>query len=110
MGCNSCNGVGPIAKVEGRIKGSDYIRLLSKHLLPYMQSMVSNYVLWMTMLVGLTQVWSNHVYTVKLRIFTKLKITSNIRSCREVCARPACSPLLLLEHTALVYVLPALPC
>ena len=43
-GCISCDGVGTIAKVEGRMKGSDYIRLLSKHLLPYMRSMGSNYI------------------------------------------------------------------
>ena len=34
-GCISCDGIGPITKVEGRMNGKDYIRLLSRHLLPY---------------------------------------------------------------------------
>ena len=42
-GCNSCDGIGPITKVE-RMNGKDYIRLVSKHLLPYMQSMGSSVV------------------------------------------------------------------
>ena len=42
MGCISCDGIGPITKVEGRMNGKDYIRLLSRHLLPYMQSMGSS--------------------------------------------------------------------
>ena len=37
-GCISCDGVGPLAKIEGRMKGKDYIDLLSANLLPYMQS------------------------------------------------------------------------
>ena len=36
-GCISCDGIGPITKMEGSMNGKDYIRLLSKHLLPYMQ-------------------------------------------------------------------------
>ena len=43
-GCISSNGIGPITKVEGRMKGKDYIRLISRHLLLYMQSMGSSYV------------------------------------------------------------------
>lgn len=43
-GCISCDGIGPIAKVEGRMCGKDYIQLLSTSLLPYMQSMGSDYV------------------------------------------------------------------
>ena len=39
-GCISCDGIGLITKVEGRMNGKDYIRLLSRHLLPYMQSCV----------------------------------------------------------------------
>ena len=34
-GCISCDGIGLIAKAEGRMNGKDYIRLLSRHLLPY---------------------------------------------------------------------------
>ena len=43
-GCISCDGIGPFIKVEGRMNGKDYIRLLSRHLLPHMQSMGSSYV------------------------------------------------------------------
>ena len=43
-GCNSCDGIGPITKVDGRKNGKDYIRLLFRHLLPCMQSMGSSYV------------------------------------------------------------------
>ena len=43
-GCISCDEIGWITKVEGRMNGNDYIRLLSRHLLPYMQSMGSRYV------------------------------------------------------------------
>ena len=42
-GCISCDGIGPITKVEGRMNGKDYIILLSL-LLPYTQSMGSSYV------------------------------------------------------------------
>ena len=42
-GCISCDGIGYITKVEGRMNSKDYIRLLSRHLLPYMQSMGSSY-------------------------------------------------------------------
>ena len=31
-------GTGLITKMEGRMNGKDYSRLLSRHLLPYMQS------------------------------------------------------------------------
>ena len=37
-GCISCDGIGPITKVEGRMIGKDYIRLLSRHLLPYIDN------------------------------------------------------------------------
>ena len=37
-GCISCEGTGPITKMEGRMNGKDYSRLLSRNLLPYMQS------------------------------------------------------------------------
>ena len=37
-GCISCEGTGLITKMEGRMNGKDYSRLLSRHLLPYMQS------------------------------------------------------------------------
>ena len=37
-GCISCEGTGLITKMEGRMNGTDYSRLLSIHLLPYMQS------------------------------------------------------------------------
>ena len=48
-GCISCEGTGLITKVEGRMNGKDYIRLLPRHLLPYMQSMESLVMcLWMT--------------------------------------------------------------
>ena len=40
-GCISCDEIGWITKVEGRMNGKDYIGLLSRHLLPYMQSMES---------------------------------------------------------------------
>ena len=43
-GCISCGGIGPITKVDGRMNGKDYIIVLSRHLLPYMQSMGSSYV------------------------------------------------------------------
>ena len=35
--CNGVGmyGIGPITKMEGRMNGKDYIRLLSRHLLPY---------------------------------------------------------------------------
>ena len=41
-----CNGVGPITKVEGiqKWKEERLIKILSRHLLPYMQSMGSSYV------------------------------------------------------------------
>ena len=42
-GCISCDGIG-ITKVEGRMNGNDYRRLLSNHLLPYSLSMGSSYV------------------------------------------------------------------
>ena len=42
--CISCDGIGPITKVEGRMNGKDYIKIVSRHLLPYMQSMGSSYV------------------------------------------------------------------
>ena len=42
-GCISCDGVGPLAKIDGRMKGKDYIDLLSANLLPYMQSMGPEY-------------------------------------------------------------------
>ena len=38
-GCISCDGVGPLAKIDGGMKGKDYIDLLSANLFPYMQSM-----------------------------------------------------------------------
>ena len=38
LGCISCEGTGLITKMEGRMNGKDYSRLLSRHLLPYMQS------------------------------------------------------------------------
>ena len=37
-GCVSCEGTGLITKMEGRMNGKDYSKLLSRHLLPYMQS------------------------------------------------------------------------
>ena len=37
-GCISCEGTGLITKMEGRMNGKDYSRLLFRHLLPYMQS------------------------------------------------------------------------
>ena len=37
-GCISCEGTGLITKMEGRMNGTDYSRLLSRYLLPYMQS------------------------------------------------------------------------
>ena len=43
MGCISCDGVGPLAKIDGRMKGKDYIDLLFANLLPYMQSMEPQY-------------------------------------------------------------------
>ena len=43
-GCISCDGVGPIVKVEGRMNGKDYIKLLSNSLLPYMRSMGPEYI------------------------------------------------------------------
>jgi len=42
--CDGVEGVGPIVEVNGKMKGSDYIKLLSAHLLPYMQSMGYNYI------------------------------------------------------------------
>ena len=42
-GCISCYGVDPLAKINGRMKGKDYIDLLSANLLPYMQSMGPRY-------------------------------------------------------------------
>ena len=36
-GCISCDWVGPLAKIDGRMKGKDYIDILSAILLPYMQ-------------------------------------------------------------------------
>ena len=44
-GCISRDGIGPITKVEGRMNGKDYIRLLSRHLLPYMPS-ISGSIRW----------------------------------------------------------------
>ena len=43
-GCISCNGVGPLVKVEGRMNSKDYIRILSGKLLPYIRSLGSNFV------------------------------------------------------------------
>ena len=43
VGCISCDGVGPLPKIDGRMKGKDYIDLLSANLLPYMQSMGPEY-------------------------------------------------------------------
>ena len=43
-GCNFCDGNGPITKVDERMNGKDYFRLLSRNQLPYMQSMGSSYV------------------------------------------------------------------
>ena len=37
-GCISCEGTGLITKMEGRMNGKDYSRLLFRQLLPYMQS------------------------------------------------------------------------
>ena len=37
-GCISCNGVGPLVKVEGRMNEKDYIKLLSTSSLPFMRS------------------------------------------------------------------------
>ena len=42
-GCISCDEIG-ITKVEGRMNGNDYIRLLSNHLLPYLLSLGSSFV------------------------------------------------------------------
>ena len=42
-GCISCNGVGPLAKIDGRMEGKDYTDQLSADLLPYMQSMGPEY-------------------------------------------------------------------
>ena len=56
-GCISCDGIGTLAKVDGRMKGVDYIVLFA-NLLPYMQSMGPEFIfmdegqnsyLWMTM-------------------------------------------------------------
>lgn len=43
-GCISCDGVGPLVKVEGRMNGNDYIKLLSASLLPFMRSMGPQYI------------------------------------------------------------------
>ena len=43
-GCMSCDGVGPLVKVEGRMSGRDYIRLLSQTLVPYIQSLGPEYI------------------------------------------------------------------
>ena len=42
-GCIFCDGIGPITKVDGRINGNVYVNFLSRHLLPYMQSIGSSY-------------------------------------------------------------------
>ena len=42
-GCISCGGVGPLVKVDGRMKAIDYIQLLNTSLLPYMSSMGSTF-------------------------------------------------------------------
>ena len=39
----SCDGVGPLVKVDGRMKAVDYIQLLNTSILPYMSSMVSTF-------------------------------------------------------------------
>ena len=44
VGCISCDWVGPLAKIDGRMKGKDYIDLLSANLLPYMLSMGPEYI------------------------------------------------------------------
>ena len=43
-GCISCDGIGPIVTVTGRMNAKDYIDLLSSTLLPYMQSMGPEYI------------------------------------------------------------------
>ena len=40
-GCISCDGVGPLVKVDGMMKAVDYIQLLNTSLLPYMSSIGS---------------------------------------------------------------------
>ena len=42
-GCICCDGVGPLAKIDGRMKRKDYIDLLSAYLLSYMRSMGPEY-------------------------------------------------------------------
>ena len=44
VGCISCDRVGPLAKIDGRMKGKDYIDLLSSNLLPYVLSMGPEYI------------------------------------------------------------------
>jgi len=38
-GCIRGQGVWPLVRVEGRMNGRDYIQLLSRHLLPHVQSL-----------------------------------------------------------------------
>ena len=53
-GCISCDGIGPITKVEGRMNGNVYIKFLSSHLLPYMHLAMC---LWMTMPHAIDHRW-----------------------------------------------------
>ena len=43
-GCISCDGVGPLMKVVGRMNAADYIKMLNTSLVPYMHSMGPNFV------------------------------------------------------------------
>ena len=48
-GCISCDGMVPLAKIDGRMKGKDYIDLLCANLLHTCSQWDQNTLLWMTM-------------------------------------------------------------
>ena len=43
-GCVSCEGVGPLVRVEGRLNGDGYLQLLSGHLQPYAQALGPDFI------------------------------------------------------------------
>ena len=43
-GCVSCEGVGPLVRVEGKLNGDGYLQLLCGHLQPYAQALGPDFI------------------------------------------------------------------
>ena len=58
-GCIFCDGVGPLAKIDGRMKGNDYIDLLHFHTCSQWEQ---NTLVWMIIPLAIEPVYCHNVY------------------------------------------------